>query len=413
MRNNVLLACILLISLLVRYLYGFYSPNFIIVPDSVDYWNFSQKILAPGGLSWIINPYRSPIYPIFLGVTRILFHTTTLEAAAPFIAIFQTIIGLCSLVLVYKISNNLLLTFLLGINPLLLAWERAVLTESLAIFWVLLFVYVCLQPKKNFVLLFFLSLIGYLLRPALIAIPLILVLVDYKKGSLTVLCYVITLLFFVFCNTIIHQYQGLSRSTDYNQMAQILNWNLPVTQSQKVSQYFARTVTDYRQKNGFPMVYRFLETYDPAIYTNNQKLSELSRFTRHVIRSNLPLYIVRLVQQIPAAVTDVSVTITSELKTTPKYANFFTVFMTLFRMFQFVLYGIGMMFTIIGIFQKHIPKRNLAIIGCLILLLLITTLVFSSGEYGRLLAPTLALVYIYDAMIVSALVRLWQKKDYP
>ncbi len=139
---------ILLAVVGVRLWMGSWAPVFF-CPDSVDY--------AAGGVNWVggeslerFRPIRVPGYAVFIGWLYQL--PWKLNGV---LALVQGIMGVVTALLAWSIARKLMgrgwaafAFVLVGLNPLLLAWERFAMTETLTAFLITLIVWLVLWRRR-------------------------------------------------------------------------------------------------------------------------------------------------------------------------------------------------------------------------------------------------------------------------
>lgn len=151
------LLIILLVAALLRaifmgaILYNFGDKGFYpsINEDSEQYWQLAKNLVEHNIFSLNSSPpfiqesFRTPGYPFFISIFyRII-------PAAWFIIIFQNIIALISISLIYKISKllfnkrfiALLSALIYAVEPAVIYWNNQLLSETLFVFFLLLSVY--------------------------------------------------------------------------------------------------------------------------------------------------------------------------------------------------------------------------------------------------------------------------------
>jgi hypothetical protein len=139
---------ILLAVVGVRLWMGSWAP-ILFLPDSVDY--------AAGGVNWVggesldrFRPVRVPGYAIFIGWLYQL--PWKLNGM---LSLTQGLMGVLTALLAWSISRKLMgrgwaaLAFVVvGLNPLLIAWERCAMSETLTTFLITLIVWVVLWRRR-------------------------------------------------------------------------------------------------------------------------------------------------------------------------------------------------------------------------------------------------------------------------
>ena len=161
-----------------------------IVYDTKSYFQAYESLR-----SGIIDDFRTPIYPIFVGIFQNILKGTPLYAT---IMLLQIIVFLISVHYLYILTKPLrdtktryLLTFVYGVIPLIPSWCNIILTESLAISGSIFYLYYTINSIKyqltKYVWLSILwTLLLIMLRPAFIyLIPLnfFICIILFKKST--------------------------------------------------------------------------------------------------------------------------------------------------------------------------------------------------------------------------------------
>ena len=191
--NYFLWLFLFVVALLARLLFlKLYNENYFISPDGLTYSNMAENFLQGKG---IINTIRDrdyvvgPIYPLFLVLVYFFFGVKNYAM----VVICQAVISALTVVLAYQLGEILFgkkygwISYLLFLfYPLFSFWTIYVLTETVYIFMLTLFLYVCVlyaqnlkQPRKRFrnaLLIGIVLGLSNLLRPLLLLVlPVLLV----------------------------------------------------------------------------------------------------------------------------------------------------------------------------------------------------------------------------------------------
>lgn len=139
------LAVILLAVLCVRLWYYSNMRSYTIWYDSATYTDFTENLLKGE-----VNVFRTPIYPWFIKLMRLLC-MADLETATAYncIVIGQGVVSFVGVILMYLIGKKLfknrfvtyVVTVIYGISPAVISWDLNILTESLSIFATVLSIY--------------------------------------------------------------------------------------------------------------------------------------------------------------------------------------------------------------------------------------------------------------------------------
>ena len=85
-----------------------------------------------------------------------------------------------------------------------------------------------------------------------------------------------------------------------------------------------------------------------------------------------------------------------------KFAPFFESLLMMYRYIQYLLYAFGTIGSIV-VLKSAKYKNHALLIGLIIFTQLTTNMFYGSGEFGRLLAPGLPIIYLFDAQILAAI----------
>lgn len=409
---------LLVVTVLFRWLYGLFRPQLPIYPDGLGYWSLGQQMLANPTLSNLVSEFRTPVYPLFIalvgklvGVVNIPLTSPLFNPAAAAIMLFQTVLGIISVLLFLQILllggwqrtlAFILAVFLAG-NITVFTWERTLLTEGLAVFGLMLTSYLLIQtiaePRgNNFFWLLLSFAFNFLLRPAFLLVPLVTLpfLVFYRRTTkvlvlaLTVLLgYLAVVSGYIMLNKFYHNYAGIQHVGEIDLLGKILQFNLSVDSAGHIA-YFYETVSDYRRWNKGYEAFRFLETYDPDIYTNTLRMNELQEFVRTVISHNFPVYMFKVLIDVPRVMLDTSILI----RVAPQAGNSLSLFFFLLG----EIYRLGLWLTLLALplypfvvtrFLRHPTQKTtiLAVFGTLALTQIFLNAFVVYEDHGRLLAP--------------------------
>ena len=409
---------------LVRILFFLHAPRPVVLPDSLGYFDLGKQILETKNP---VHYSRPPVYPLFLSILTEL----TGDWTAPIysdqfyrnfttVVLIQSIMGIGSVIIVYWLFLELKVrektTFFLSLlysgNILIIASEKSILTESFALFLLLVITYFSIQVVKtrrlkDLIILYFIFLLAIFLKPVYLSLPIILLFITnlhlrQKKillGSILLLiALIVPVLIYIKGNIFYHKYPGFSRISDFALLGQILYYNIPIDQA-KGSGYLYDQMTDYRKLKKDPSPFKFLEYYDPQIYSKPEKQNEITAFNRQVILGNLPLYLFRTLKNLPSGIL-VNNYILSYYQTSNNQLLIvlFKALLIVSSLIQY-LYLIsipGILF--IGtyfLFHLSLPIVIPTLIGMIAGYQLIVT-ALGYFEFGRLLVPILPQLFIFS-----------------
>ncbi len=313
-------------SLLCRLLYFAIYPYYVVFEDSEGYYTFAMTVTRfPLAIENFVSVFRTPVYPLFLGiilrsagVTNPNFETSTVFVDGVWrMMLVQTFIGLVSLFVLYVTLRKLsilqgvagYIVFLLGINPSIFLWEKAMMTESLATFWLALlgygFVSFALFGKLRHALMLGLLLsIGYLLRPAFMLMPygilVFLFFLQRKKFirfiliSLVVYCVIVPMVY-AYLNAQYKKFDGFGWGTGIGMIAKILQYNLDTSAGKKYTRIYP-LLENWKLQTTSANTYKFLEAYD---YMDAAAWKEMEDYGKTVILANIPQFILYSIMDIP------------------------------------------------------------------------------------------------------------------
>lgn len=328
------MSIVFVIALIVRIFYGIAAPTIVYGPDSSGYYFIGKEIFAHPSIKTIIHTYRTPLYPFFINA---VFYSiglgNTAEGSPAFtrglevVVAIQMILGAASFAIFYQAIKRWvpeILHRLLGLWILLdvfaFGWERSILSEGIAVSLLLVTTAALLHTirtptKRSFIVLFFLFTLGFLLRPALLTIPIASLPIlawHFRKKTTIFALSLVTLIGFLLVpityaqiNRIVSGYNGIQIVGDIDILGRILETRLPID-SARGEGYFYTTVRDYETKNLTPHPFRFLEYYDPDIYQKMDRFNELRSFNQTVILHTLPLFLVNTITNMPDVLLEVN-----------------------------------------------------------------------------------------------------------
>lgn len=423
----------ILLSIIIRLLYAFYSPQPLISPDTFGYYQAGQEMIKTGVL---VHHSRPPVYPLFHMISP------DFNTAAHLAVFLQTIMGITGLYLLHRIliaikispKWSALFVLFIGLNPNLFVQERVILTESLAVFFLILLTYSIVKLINKFsvqcylliVLCFILLLF---LKPLYLALPLIMIplLFIFKRSkqlflwsSLSFLLILLLVFLYIQTNSKYHGYPGFSRIGDIDLLGQILYFNLNIEKGKEVS-YFYDMIKDYRKTGGDPMPFRFLEHYDPEIYNKPERFRELAKFNRLVIMDNLTPFFSGILQLIPKALISTNDLYSYAPKTDNRVLK--TVFDSLFYFYSLTQYLNFLLFPAVIIYivfrliknPKYVilNTKYEIIISSIPLFHLFLTIPFVYYDFGRLLSPSLPQLYLAIFLFISPVISSKSQQSKP
>jgi hypothetical protein len=426
--RRIIIWMLLLIGVMIaiRVLYTIAVPQIFFNTDSEGYVAIGRGIYTEPSLKTIINPYRTPLYPLFSQGLLILsghgmdtLYSPEFFKGLVYITAVQSICTVAAFIFLFFALNSLgvpllvnwILILISSSDFFLFTWERTVLTEGLAVPWIItltaLFIYT-MRSKRIvwYVLLLVTFIFGFLLRPALILIPCIIVgMLWIHKRTVKMGIIALVLLFaymlvpfgYAKVNEQYHKYYGIQHVGDIDLLGKILDLQLPVTGA-KSYQFFYTAVSDAREKGiQFPNPFRFIEHYDPYIYAETNgvsaHLNELPLFNKTVILSTMPTYVMRVIVMIPRALIDICNFVTLQRGMTPLASYLFYPLQILAIGIQYIFFCIPVLW-IVSVYQMIRKPAAMRVVLVLLGTLFMFQLAFSAGvvyidvdgQHGRLMS---------------------------
>lgn len=402
--RNIPIISILLIAIVFRLILAYFHPTIVLSADSYEYDAYASNIHNYPSLKLFIQPYRTPIYPLFILFSRYIsgmIHVPPMNV----LMFLQSCMGIAGILLFYRLCLRLeihrklalIVTLLFATNMLFIAWERVLLTEALAIFYVLLFASIfveqALKPKPVFIMLLAgMSFVGFYLRPALIlfsGMSFVVLFLYQRKFSvrkwicIAILFVVLFLGFHRYINLNKWAYNGLIMISDTNLFGKILEYNLPIESGKQYS-FFYNNLTHYRENNGTPNPYRFYDVHDPDISVHMDRLAQMRMFTLAVISHNLQTFIFRSIFFIPWALSDVSVLIRPML---PK---------GLVEIYQGIQ---SMILLAIPFLLFKARKTAISLLGVISFAYVFAMVMFGYEDWGRLIVEVMPLILLFTVYL--------------
>jgi len=429
---------IFVIALIARILYGTAAPTVIYGADSSGYYALGKEMFAHPTLQTIIHPYRTPLYPFFINA---VFYSIGLggarEGSPDFtyglevVVVIQMILGAAAFAAFYEAmkrwvpqSMHRLIGLCILLDVFAFGWERSILTEGIAVSLVLIttttLLGTLLSPtKRNFIILFFLFTLGFLLRPALLTIPIATLPIlawHFRKKSAILIPAVLTLIGFLLVpityaqvNRIESGYPGIQIVGDIDILGRILETRLPI-ESARDYHYFYTTVRDYETKTLTPHPFRFLEYYDPDIYQKMERFIELHNFNRTVIIHALPEFLTHMITNIPEVLLEVNEFTQVKNRNAGVIATIVWAVQQIYGKIQYVTLLIPFVWIVVMILWVTKPTRArtlTALLGTMVMsqILLIAAVVYRDigGQYQRLLSVIRPQMFLFLVLSVWSL----------
>lgn len=395
-----------------------------IYPDSLSYYQTSRLYLERGH---VFDPWRVPVYPlILLGIGQQYGMPEPIMGGVFSKVIAQALLlnhlagvvgtGLFALLL-FKLARttpvSIGLSMYYAINPFTIAFERILLTESLALFltiillWIMYFIF----KKIRYWLIISLSIwsiIAILLRPSFLLFPFLAVFsmiwlyrskLSFLAACIVCLISLSTISIYAYGNYIHFQYPSITHVQDINVLGNILRFNIPIPNDLHTNPW-GKAILSYRENpQADPQPWRLLE-YETALY-QAENINILPAFVRSVIIHSPLHYIQGVMLLLPEAITDWGEEFVFPLVgTLPSdhpihYYVRATALLIVFRMvFVFLL-------PFIFFLRMPIKQYSAFVLFCVLIggSTLLLTLAVSYGEYGRLLMIMDPFALLFTALV--------------
>ena len=432
-----ILLIVLVLSFLIRILYSCYQTGVVITADSHTYYLAGMGMLKTGILS---HNSRPPLYPLFLQMPLLAMGKFEVSVLSPefmqsarIITIFQSLLGIISLYLLYRIARKIgigvtaasIFVLFTGFDIMLFMQEQALLADNIAVFLMISFAFTVMNILEKpailgFIMLFVLFLASMMLKPLYLALPLVIipVIVFFRSDNPFVyLCSFVIMVvlfactfFYIQSNEKYFNYSGFSLIGDVHLLGQILYFNLPIDSAK--DSYFYDHILNWRKADNKPLPFRFIDYYEPSIYTKADGFKELRYFNNKVILSNLGQYVIKTLKLIPRAINGTNRLYLLSSKNPVPYLTI--VFEFLFKFYTFVQYlnyiSLPAYFFfcifILGIpFTKTKSKLRclspsskyqfLFIIATIAMFHIFSTIPFVYYDFGRLLSPARPFLFLF------------------
>lgn len=415
---------ILFIAVLIRSVYFINDPVINVQPDTYGYYFIGQQILYENFQKNIFNSARTPVYPVFLNAVTFLTGFAKAPVFSPgfmkamgFVIFIQTLVGLTSLILYYKLliklkTNTfpaLLLTLFIATDIMVFGWERILMTESLCVFYLVatsLLAWKIFRKPKNtyFILLFILSCFAVMLKPVYVFLPpltIIIIAFHFRKFGQVLKC-VVTLFGFILLiylysshNAKYFNYNGINQVVEINYFGKVLTQNLPVEAGKSIK-YIYDSVVDWRGINGEKIPFRLFEHYSNILFSHPNLYNDMRIFDSKIFLANLPEYLYKTALEIPGGLMEGSEHIILP-DPNRNLAGYF--FNSLYNIdISLPIIGItvfiALPFTIYYFLKINTPFwAAMAVLEGFCVYQIGFSVASGYGEFGRLIAPGLPLIY--------------------
>lgn len=205
--------------------------------DSPSYINYTGEIFKG-----IIDPYRTPIYPYFIKLIRIISPDNWVED----LVLLQSLISFFSIIFFYKIANLIFknriivitASLFLGFSPGIFSWDKCILPESISVSFMLVFVYstfAYINKASVFkaINISILALILVMLKPAFVYLVILLIIfwiIEIFKKNIDKQIYISGLISTLICVAIIFGYSNLNfKKNGINSISTVSSINMVYT----------------------------------------------------------------------------------------------------------------------------------------------------------------------------------------
>lgn len=412
-----------------RYLYNQIQPEPIISGDTYGYYPIGMDIINNfPKLEYFFNFYRMPLYPLFMNIILMVNNsygtaigTIDFLSKATAITDVQNIIGIIVGFTVYAICQKIgfshklsfFVTFLHATNMMIIPWEKVLMSEGIAISWWIIFLLISLllwqKPKPlNFFIFCVISVIGLLLRPATLLLPVIvLIMINIKSLKKITLIYSFCVLVVyslipitnVYVNIKYHHYNDFQITGTFNILGRILKEKFVGDTYQKAP-FFTDALYKYRMLNNEKDPYAFVDYFDRETYYKPQQLAELRYLTNTIMVNNLPAYAWSSIYDIPGAIYSIDsyVQISPDGNLTKQILN---LLQQLHLNIQFIyILTLPMQLISLMFFWKFHNKQmtNMRFIQVIVFIQIFFTVFLGYGQFGRLLSivsPGVELIAVF------------------
>lgn len=418
---------LVVIGIVVRIIYAFNFPEIISGPDGHEYYKLAVSFLEKRDMNILISPYRPPLYSIFTAFLIIFsgrpnhpLDFAGFPVLMNYIVFFQSLLAIAGVILVYFVFKRLKLpetlsfigALILNLNMTLIPYERVYLTESLSVFWMILFAWVFLilfktADLKSALFYLLISVSGILIKVALLPIPVLgLILIAFKNRSPKSLAvYFITGFLFIsipFLWIRHNQSQyGIPKFSVYssiNLLGRIINHRLPPELDEDTIDFYNQIQTTY--KSPVPQnPYQFLSALDPYYFKNLHIFAELDKFNLQMISGSKIRFISGIISDLPLNFTRLNPLTVHRINPANSFwANFFSAVQYLYRILGliFILFiPVSFILFFVSIIKKINNHLYTAIsLGVMASVFVITNTIFGYEDFSRLSTPAIPILFI-------------------
>ena len=407
------LLLILIMSGIFRLVY-YSCLSITVTPDTLSYVDYQTNIFCGQ-----INPFRTPVYPYFIKLIRVLFGQKYLYNN---IVIAQCVISFLSIINVYYIAKILfktrlviiLVSLLFGLMIPFINYDKLIMTESLSISFVILFTCYLInyykKPTKSkaFLVSIFLFLL-IMLRPSFVAFlpPFVLywfISLYYNHNKKMALfgisgSFLVMLLILLYSSLNFKQngFNGISTVSNINQLDNVINAKIFKAGGDPE---LIKSISDELTKPENAIVHWSLletinKTYDPT---------RISKYIFHCIKNEPFSYFKNILN------TVINISSESIFKNyaIEKKNIISSVFYRLCKCFYIFNFSFIYMFIIINVIYVSLNLRKIIktksftfILIVIIIFHFLVSIVGAQADYGRLLMPVIPLCMFYLFILID------------
>lgn len=427
------------IALFARLILFFVIPNHIANPwDSVSYGAYAFQMLQAQGIEDVFNQVRPPVYPFFIATVYFL---QGISADTPYehiyallnssiltpLVLFQSLMGIVSCVVFYLILAKLVslpLAFwfavIFSVHPLILPWDRLILTESLSISFFVCYIFFLLRfyeyPTfaRGVIVLVFALLLTWLRSVYMLLIPVSFAIFFVQRRSIKSLLqayvfvgmFFLPVLFHIWVNAVYHRVPSFQVMGAVNMFGRVLlrPYPIPDIPNNRVSHWMRSYYTPPSTYiNPFPILESMSELY--FLY-NRDLLNEMKEYTNIVVRHNIASFFRDVLLDVPKA-----------FEVNSSIALLDYPFLFLFQEFSVVLLVLCSLlwvitfpyFIICFLFSRSLAIMMGMLTGCLFFLFLFFGVLYGYTESSRYILASIPPLFLYIGIFIDSIVR---KKAY-
>lgn len=430
---------IFFIALFARLILFFVIPRHIANPwDSVSYGAYAFQALRAQGVEDVFNQVRPPVYPLFIAAVYALqgvskdtpyehiYALLNSDILTPLV-LFQSLMGVISCVFFYLILAKLIslrLAFsfavIFSVHPLILPWDRLILTESLSISFLVCYMFFLLRfyehPTfgRGLIVVTFALLLTWLRSMYMLLLPVSFALFfvrqrtvkSFLQAYVFVGMFFLPVLFHIWVNAVYHRVPSFQVMGAVNMFGRVLlrPYPIPDIPNNRVSRWMSLYYTPSSTYiNPFPILESMSELY--FLY-NRELLNEMKEYTNAVIRNNMVSFFRDVLVDIPKAF---EVNSSIALLDYPFLFLFQQSSVVLLIVFSLVLAATLPYAILRFLFSSSLVIMMGMLTGILSLLFLLLGVLYGYTESSRYILGSIPLLLIYIGICIDSVIK---KKAY-